>query len=373
MAKIFASSLDLGTMFLQGVRETEDGKMIYTTVRDCYIDMPYDEEFEDVLRANKVHYLKDATKLYVLGEDAYRQAGMAEMSSKATDEILKRPMKDGILNPTSPKMALSILRELMKACLEQTVGPARKDEILYFSIPANPVDSAIDNVFHTTSAENYLKSLGYDARPIGEGLAVIFAENPKMHSAEGPVPFTGIGISMGAGQQNFCLADRGRPTQEFSVARSGDWIDDKVATMTGEPKTKVLRVKERKLDFNNLDQNDPIVMALDCYYENLVKYVFGKFQERFGSAKGFIEDPIDIVLSGGTASPPGLDKKVRKVLDQMNLPFKINEIRLAGGGNRDEMLKAVAKGCFIRAKQAAKKMTAAKEALETLEKGEKKK
>jgi len=45
-------------------------------------------------------------------------------------------MKDGILNPDSPKISLVILRELIKACLEKDIGPARPGEILYFSIPA---------------------------------------------------------------------------------------------------------------------------------------------------------------------------------------------------------------------------------------------
>lgn len=359
MSELNASALDCGTMFLQSIREDKDGKtLIYNTVRDCYRELPYAEEFEETLKAQGAQYVKGEGKLYVLGNDAYLQAGMAEFGAEMKPghetDILKRPMKDGILNPDSPKMAMAILRELMRVCLEKEVGPARPGEILYFSIPADPVDSTINNAFHKMTAQKYLQSLGYDARPLGEGLAVIYAENPKMHTPDGPIPFTGIGISMGAGQCNFCLTERGIPLDEFSVARSGDWIDSNVARMTGQPRTKVLRVKEKKLDFNNIDKNDEIILALECYYEELINYVFGIFAKRFGSSKGSIDHPIDLVLSGGTACPKGFDQKVKVMLAKMSLPFEIREVRLAGGGDPDKMLKAVARGCYVRAKQAAK-------------------
>jgi len=370
---VHAASNDLGTMFLQSIREDDEGNLVYNEVRDCYREIEYDPEFEDALKQQNVPYMKDDRKIYVLGNAAYSQARMAEFGADikigSDNEILKRPMKDGILNPDSPKIAMTILRELQKICIEEHVGPARKNEVLFFSVPANPVDSTINNSFHAKTAERYLRSLGYDARPLGEGLSVAYAENPKMYLPDGKtVPYTGVSISMGAGQVNFCLSERGLPIDEFSVARSGDYIDTNVSRMTGQPRTKIIRVKEKDLDFNKIDENNEILLALDCYYEDMIKYVFGIFGKRFENNRGSIDHPVDIVLSGGTASPPGFDKKVKRVLDRMNLPFQIHEIRLAGGGDRQSMLKTVAKGCYIRAKQIAKKIEAGKEVLNTIEK-----
>lgn len=371
MSDVYAAGLDIGTMFLQSARDDGKGGIVLTEVRDCYREIDYAEEFEDQLKSQGAHYVKEGQKLYILGNQAYIQAGMAEVGASITNgsnggkEILQRPMKDGILNPESPKIALTILRELEKACLEKDIGPAREGEILYFSIPANPIDSTVNNTFHSKMAERYLNGLGYDARPLGEGLAVIFAENPKMHAPEGEIPMTGIGISMGAGMVNFCLAERGMPQDEFSVARSGDWIDTQVARMTGQPKTKVMRIKEKKLDFNKIDETDDVILALECYYEDLVNYVFKEcFAKRFKGNKGGIEYPIDIILSGGTASPPGFDKKVKKMLSRMELPFEIRDIKLAGGGDTKKLLQTVARGCYVRAKNAAKKVANAKEALD---------
>lgn len=356
MSKVFPAAVDLGTMWIQSARDAGDGTVIYNTVRDAYCEMSHDDEIEDVLKEQKVHFVRDGQKIYVLGEDAYRQCSMAEFTAKADDDSLKRPMKNGIINSSSPKTSVMILRELIRSCLTKGLGAARKNEILYVSVPANPIDSTIDNTFHESMALQFLRGLSYDARPLCEGLAVIYSENPKMYLKDGTTTaLTGLGISMGAGQQNFCLAQRGKSIDEFSIARSGDWVDERVAIMTGEPKTKVLRVKENKLDFNNLDLDDPIILALDTYYESLVKYVFGKFAERFAVHRGALEGSIDVVLSGGTASVPGFDKKVKGILEKMDLPFEIHEVRMAGGGHRDEMLKAVVKGCYARAYLAAKK------------------
>jgi len=355
--QIPCGAIDLGTMFLQSARDDGKGQIVYNTVRDCYRELAYDPEFESTLQAQGAHFLRAEDKLYVLGNDAYLQAGMAEFGAGFKPgqevEVLKRPMKDGILNVDAPKVSLVILRELTRACLEKDVGPARKDEILYFSVPANPVDNLdINNSFHSKMAEKHLCGLGYNAKPIGEALAVTFSENPKMFvSDKETIPFTGISISMGAGMSNFCLTERGIPLDEFSVARAGDYIDANAAKMTGQPKTKVLRVKEKQLDFDSLT-DDPIVLALDCYYEELVNYVFGIFAERFKRNRGSIDHPIEIILSGGTASPPGFAPKVKKILDKMNLPFEVKAVRTA-----KDMLRAVAMGCFLRAKQAARKIS----------------
>jgi hypothetical protein len=348
-----AAGIDIGTMFLQSARDGSEG-IVYNTVRDCFREIESDPEYEDSLKSQGAQFVKANDQLFVLGDDAYMQAGMAEfgISIKPGEDsgILKRPMKEGILNPDAPKVSLVILRELMKSCLEKEVGPARPGEILYFSVPANPVDSEIDNTFHSRMAEKFLSSLGYDARPLGEGLAVIFAENPKMYAPDGEIPFTGVGISMGAGQVNFCLSQRGVPLDEFSAARSGDWVDTKAAKMTGAPKIKVIRAKEKTLDFNNIDLDDEVCMALEVYYEELIKYVFKVFADRFKGARGTIDHPIDIILAGGTASPPGLADRVKEILAKMDLPFEVNDVRLA-----KDMFRATAKGCYLRAKQAAKK------------------
>lgn len=360
--EIFACGADYGTAFFVSARDDGEGNVSFNTVRDCFRELPYDSEFESILKEQGSHYLSSEDRLYVIGNSAFVQAGMAEFGADlkpVKEDILKRPMKEGVLNPDSPKISMMILREIARACIEQNIGPARPGEIVYFSIPANPIDSSINNTFHAKMAEKHLRGLGYHPVAINEASAVIFSECPKMYTPEGPVPFTGIGISCGAGMMNFCLAERGIPLDEFSVTRSGDWIDAQVARMSGQPKTRVIKVKEKELNFNNIPDDNEILLALDVYYDELVRYAFTIFSERFKSNRGSIDHPIEIILSGGTASPPGFDKKVHRILDKMTLPFEIKQIRLA-----KDMLRTVANGCYLRAKHAAKKAMAARDALE---------
>ena len=178
--KVYACAADLGTMWIQTARDDGQGGITYNSVRDAYCEMKQDDEMESVLKEQGVHFIKDGKRIYVIGDDAYKQCSMAEFTLQADEDPLKRPMRSGIINPSSPKTAVMILRELLRTCLEKGVGPARKGEILYFSVPANPIDSSIDNVFHESMATQFLKGIGYDARPLGEGMAVIFSENPLM-------------------------------------------------------------------------------------------------------------------------------------------------------------------------------------------------
>lgn len=362
MAEIFATGQDCGTMNLVAVRDDNNGGFVLNEVRNCYRELEEDDELEIQLASSGTHFIKSDNRIYILGNDALANAKMAELGGQSgkEEDILKRPMKDGIINPDN-KISLVLFRELMKACIERNVGNARTGEILYYSIPANPAssnDSNINNTFHSKSIQRYLEGLGYDARPLNEALAVVFAENPKMHSPEGDVALTGIAISFGAGQANFCLAERGVSLDEFSVVRSGDWLDTQVARATGQPKVKCMRVKETKLNFNNIDEsekNSDILIAYDMYYDELLSYIFDIFVKKYAKNRGSIEYPLDIVLAGGTACPDGFDKKVRKILNDAKLPFEIGEIKLAGGGDKKKMLQSVAKGCYLRAKQAAKK------------------
>lgn len=370
MSEVHAVGVDLGTMFIVSARDAGNGTVNYTSSRNCYRELPYVEEFEDQLKAHKSQYIRDGDKLYVLGDQAYVQAGMSELAADLKGgSILCRPMKDGILNPDSPKTSLSVLRALMQGCIESTAGPARPNEILYFSVPANPADSTLNNTFHAKMAERFLIGLGFDARPLSEALAVLYSENAKMHTPEGDVSFTGIAISFGAGMVNFCLAERGNPIDEFSLCRSGDWLDAQVARMTGQPTTKAMRVKEKKLNFNNIDESDEnadILMAYDIYYDDLINYVFTNFSKRFKGNRGSIEHPIDIVVSGGTACPTGFDKKIRKIIAKLDFPFEIHEVRLAGGGDKKRMLEATARGCHVRATHAAKKLSVGKDIMDQI-------
>ena len=65
--------------------------------------------------------------------------------------------------------------------------------------------------------------MGYNAKGINEGLAVVFAELEREN-------FSGIGISCGGGMCNVALAFMSIPVMTFSINKAGDYIDRNVGT-----------------------------------------------------------------------------------------------------------------------------------------------
>ena len=46
----------------------------------------------------------------------------------------------------------------------------------------------------------------------------------------------------------------------------------------------------------------------------------------FATVKSEFAAPLDIVIAGGTSMPKGFDKKVKSVVEELDLPFKIKDI-----------------------------------------------
>ena len=118
----------------------------------------------------------------------------------------RRPMKRGVLNPGEEE-AIPLLEKL----IEGIVGkPTFAGEVIAATIPAAPLDTEQDTTFHKIVVERFLKSLGYDVRILNEALAIIYAENPMVEDAQGKAPFSGIGISYGAGMTNLVVSWRAK-------------------------------------------------------------------------------------------------------------------------------------------------------------------
>jgi len=133
----------------------------------------------------------------------------------------------------------------------------------------------------------------------------------------------------------------------FSVARSGDWIDQNSASAIGTSISKVLKVKEDPC-FNLLDPEkaDPeIGPAIYWHYVAMIKYELQHLVREWSKMKNQLDfpEPIPIVLSGGTALIKGFKdiwiQELEKFQKKTPLPFKVKEIRMA----RDP-LGAVARG-----------------------------
>jgi len=321
-----AKGLDVGTMNI--ISAQQDGnETVFVQQRNSFVEIEYSDMAERMLSRSDVLHIRKDDDVYVLGDDALNFANIFNQETR-------RPMSQGILS-SDEQSAIP----MMKLIIEQVVGsPDHPNEKLYFSSPADPIDSDLSTLYHQKTIESFLNDMGYDAEPINEGMSVIYSDLADNN-------FTGLGISFGAGMTNVCLAYYAVPVMKFSVARGGDWIDEQASGATGKPVDKVTSIKEDDFELDFETDVGGVEGALSIYYENLLDYVIDKIQEEVDEED--IEEGLDVpvVVTGGTSSPSGFKKLFEQHLDDADIPFSISGVRHA-----DEPMYSVARGSLVAAR-----------------------
>ena len=83
----------------------------------------------------------------------------------------------------------------------------------------------------------------------------------------------------------------------------------------------------------------------------MLEYVFKNFAKKFAKVKSQFEAPIDIVIAGGTSTPPGFRNKVEEVVNSLDLPFDIKSVIQS-----KDPRNAVVKGCLTQSIISQKKV-----------------
>jgi len=321
-----AKGLDVGTMNILSAQQ-DGNDTVFVQQRNSFVEIDYSDMAEQMLSRSEVLHIRKDDKVYVVGDDALNFANIFNRETR-------RPMQDGILS-SDEKSAIP----MMKLIIEQVIGdPDRPGEKLYFSTPADPIDTDLSTLYHQKTIESFLGDMGYDAEPINEGMAVIYSELADNS-------FTGLGISFGAGMTNVCLSYYAVPVMKFSVARGGDWIDEQAAQATGTPVDKVTSIKEEDFELDFETDVGGVEGALSIYYENLLDYVIDLIVEEVDEED--VEEGLDVpvVVTGGTSSPAGFEALFRDHLEDANIPFSIS-----GVSHADEPLYSVARGALVAAR-----------------------
>jgi hypothetical protein len=321
-----AKGLDVGTMNILSAQQ-DGNDTVFVQQRNSFVEIDYSDMAEQMLSRSEVLHIRKDNKVYVVGDDALN---FANIFNKET----RRPMQRGILS-SDEKSAIPMI----KLITEQVVGePNYPNERLYFSSPADPIDSDLSTLYHQKTIESFLDDMGYDAEPINEGMSVIYSELADNN-------FTGLGISFGAGMTNVCLSYYAVPVMKFSVARGGDWIDEQAAQATGTPVDKVTSIKEDDFELDFTTDVGGVEGALSIYYENLLDYVIDKIAAEVNEED--VEEGLDVpvVVTGGTSSPSGFEELFRDHLEDANIPFSISGVKQAS-----EPMYSVARGALVAAR-----------------------
>lgn len=276
---------------------------------------------------------EDANTAYALGEAAIN------MAYTMTQLELSRPMKDGCVNPAESD-AFQIMSIMMHSLLDNVTNDK---ELVYYSVPANAINAETDADYHSKVLEAVFKAykspegLTLDARPLNEGMALVYSElSEKM--------FTGIGISCGAGMVNVAFGLYGAEVFTFAIVNSGDWIDKQSAKATGET-IAFINKEKTKIDLSK----EPVSLverAIKTQYELMIQKTVAGIKQGLieHEKKARLDHPVDIVVAGGTSSPPGFDDMFRDVLKNADLPIEIGSVI-----RPKDPVYSVAKGCLIAA------------------------
>lgn len=350
-------SLDCGTMHqIKGEIDPVVNSPAFTVERNVFLKAATTEDTEVTLKENNWSYAKHNDDYYILGEDAIKLKTVLTINSKDESIVmtktgeLRRPMKDGILNTGEEKLAIAMIQTIIKKLLGKPNFPG---EHLCFCAPGDPVNADSSVLFHKTMLTNFLKSLGYTVECITEALAIIFSERPVAEDpseSDGLSPYTGIGISWGAGMTNVVFALKKIPLINFSIVGGGDKIDEEAAKVAGIDVSAITRYKERHLNLDKIDYSDIRQAALDIFYQNIIENSLNIFAEKFSQLENPVDFPLSIVVAGGTASVPGFIGKFKTVLSGLSLPFKVKEVILA-----ENPLFCVANGCLLKAMASEKR------------------
>lgn len=330
---------DAGTYNLVCSRRNAGGDFEYKHEVNAFLEFPCENKFvfNMMQKAGVPLILREEHNVaYALGEAAI------QMAYTMSHIDLKRPMKDGCVNPKE-KDAFQI----MNIMVHSLIGDIGKDEKLYYSVPANAINEQTDAEYHQKILEAifnaYRSQSGHRviANPINEAMALVYAElADKM--------YTGIGVSCGAGMVNVAFSLFGAEVFTFSLVNSGDWIDKQAAHAAQEP-IAVINKEKTRIDLNKEPKN-MIERAIKTQYQLMIeKTVSGikKGLEDHADKKARLDNPINIVVAGGTSSPPGFDVMFRDLIKSAKLNVEVGEVI-----RPSDPLFSVARGCLIAAENA---------------------
>ena len=334
---------DCGTYNLVSCRRGKAGEFLYKKEINAFIQIDITDRFVfNMMKNNKDENGKPVVPLieipeqniaYALGEAAVK------MAYTMKDVELKRPMKDGCLNPAE-KYSQYIMGQMMHGMLGNL---SQDQEPLFYSVPANAINETTDADYHGKVLEAVFKSFKDDKdqivkpHPINEALALVYAELANKN-------FTGIGVSCGAGMVNLCFAIYGAPVFQFAIVNSGDWIDKMAAKATGES-IPFINKEKTKISFNKEPEN-MVQRAIRMQYEIMIQKTVTEIKKGLEQAgnKARTDNPIDVVVAGGTASPEGFEKLFADILTSSGVSIKIGDVI-----KPKEPLYSVARGCLLAA------------------------
>ena len=182
VASAQALGLDIGTSRLVIARKSGE-EIQFDSQLNAFVTIPYSKMTENVLRSEHIPHTVINGQIIVQGNESEKFAGLLNVE-------IRRPMTRGILDP-SEHSSLQVIRELL-ANLLGFRDPFRERRVT-FSVPAPPLGAEESLTFHEKTIKQILADLGYEGKPINEGLAVVYGVVVSHHGSISVESTVGLG------------------------------------------------------------------------------------------------------------------------------------------------------------------------------------
>lgn len=320
-----AIGIDIGTAFIASAQYNRNN-ISAKFVRDGFIKMPAIQQRLLMLKESKIPYIVKDNTIYVIGNSAFDLAVLF-------GHDLLRPLRSGVIS-AKEKETEFVLKEI----IQNVAGQGDKGDIAYYSIPADPVDRDFNNIYHREMFRRFITEAGYKAVPLNEAMAIAYSELADKD-------FTGLTVSLGAGMTNVALSYKGLEIFSFSVAKSGDWIDEQVAKSRDLPTSDACAHKESK-DLDLLVPKDDVEEAISIFYKAMLEYVVQHIASATEQHKRKIklDSALSFVVAGGTTMPKGFLMMMAQTLKENPLPLPVGKVWQA-----KNPVMSVCRGCLIAA------------------------
>jgi hypothetical protein len=320
-----ALGLDVGTSRIVIARRAEDD-FRYESQLNAFVAIPYSKITEGVLQRERIPHAVKMDQIIVHGNESEKFAGLLNAETR-------RPMTAGLLDAKEPD-SLTMIREILSTMFAG--DRSEKRQKICFTVPAPPLGAEGSLTYHEATPRQILADMNFQPVSINEGLAIIYSELESSN-------YTGIGISCGGGLCNVCLAYLSVPIISFSIPKAGDYIDTSAASLTGERANRIRLTKEDSFHFNGFFA-DKVHQVLGVYYDDMIRSLVTALKDAFTRTSNLpkFNRPIPMVLSGGTALPPGFRDRFEKLLWEQDFPITVSDIRLA-----QNPLHSTAKGALV--------------------------
>ena len=278
---------------------------------------------------NKINFFNSNTRLIMLVKQLFSRLGVAT-------SVARRDSRENNLGPRGrvirggPSWSVSTGSKTSLNSLRHIIENISCDNSV-FSEKLFVEDNFCCSRVRSVSTENY-EGVVYD-------LTV-----EEDHSFSGP----NLTIhNCGAGMVNVAFSLFAAPVFQFAIVNSGDWIDKQAARATGET-VAFINKEKMKIDLSKQPTNlveRAIMTQYNIMIEKTVTGIKKGIEENKKAAK--MENPVDIVLAGGTASPNGFEGIFKSVIESANLPIPIGNII-----KPTDPLYSVSRGALVAAENA---------------------